>query len=62
MNIATLKEIIKDLPDTMEVLVSDADADFTVQPATLAQVTNVVWSEDGTKSEPFAEEDCLIIQ
>ncbi|CAM1341766.1 hypothetical protein [Tenacibaculum aestuarii] len=62
MNIATLKEIIKDLPDNMEVLVSDADTDFTVQPATLAQVTNVVWSEDGTRSEPFSEEDCLIIK
>lgn len=62
MNIETLKEIIKDLPDTMEVLVADTDADFSFQPATLAKVTKVVWSEDGTKSEPFAEEDCLIIQ
>lgn len=64
MNIAVLKEVIKDLPDGMEILVGerDFDDDFNVKPATQIQVTNVLWSEDGTKKEPFCEEDCLIIK
>ena len=64
MNIASLKEVIKGLPDEMEVLIEDYDfdGDFVVKPASQIKVTNVLWSEDGTKTEPFSEEDCLIIK
>ena len=62
MNIAALKEVIKDLPDHMEVLIGDSDADFDLKPATQIQVTNVLWSEDGNKTEPYSEEDCLIVK
>lgn len=62
MNIAALKEVIKDLPDGMEILVGDYDGDFDLKPASQIQVTNVLWSEDGTKTDPFSEEDCLIIK
>lgn len=62
MNVSALKEVIKDLPDGMEILVGDYDGDFDLKPASQIQVTNVLWSEDGTKTEPFSEEDCLIIK
>lgn len=62
MNIATLKEVIKKLPNNMEILVGDYDGDFDLKPASQIQVTNVLWSESGEKEEPFTEEDCLIIK
>lgn len=61
MNIASLKEVIKDLPDSMEVVVSDVSGEFNYIPASEIKVKKLLWSEDGKKEEPYAETKCLII-
>lgn len=66
MDIKELKEKIKDLPDTMDVMILQTNDDFQNSMAESAEVRAITFSEEEISDDDLPEQewpvvDCLVI-
>jgi len=60
MTIKELKEVIKNLPDTMEVVIDERTSDFKFGSLESAYTSEITFSEE-PESEPIAKDIVLIL-
>lgn len=63
MLVKGLKEILKDLPDDMELIIHLPEEDFKNVPIEKAEVKKVRFCEDpdDMEKEPYCDQECLIL-
>lgn len=61
MTIKQLKELIKDLPDTMDVFMAERVSEFRCGLVNSGQVREISFYEDMGDEEPLAKDDAFVL-
>ena len=63
MTVSQLQEKLNQYPPNMEVFMETFDENFDYEPIDELEIKKITFSEENrVKSEPWAEEECLVLK